>query len=344
MPQPLISVITAVYNGASHIEETIESILNQTLGDFEYIIIDDASSDDSVERILGYTDSRIKLIRNAVNSRLVNTRNRGLNMSSGRYIALIDHDDVADKSRFEIQHGFLDKESDFILVGSQSENIDEDGALLAPRIAREDTPEQLLVRLLFRNPFVNSTLFFRRGGENPMSYRPEFPLAEDYDFITRIAQRGKINIVPDKLIKYRIHSANYSSAARTDILALGREVKRQQLQRLGVTFSEDELLLHSGIEHQALTLNSPTLKAIAAWFKKLRDANDRTHLYAKQSFNSVIYDELANIGEYAAKGGNVRSFDFFSEVYFSALRADPKAAFRILAKLAMSNFGIITSN
>ncbi|MGZ7404088.1 glycosyltransferase family A protein, partial [Streptococcus pyogenes] len=76
---------------------------------------------------MGYSDPRIKLIRNEVNSRLVNTRNRGLHVASGRYIALIDHDDVAEKSRFEIQHRFLDKEPDFILVGSQSENIDEEG-------------------------------------------------------------------------------------------------------------------------------------------------------------------------------------------------------------------------
>lgn len=335
MAAPLISVVTAVYNGALHVEETVRSILQQTISDFEYIIIDDASTDDSVDRIMGFADPRIKILRNTVNSRLVKTRNRGLELATGRYIALIDHDDVADATRLEAQSGFLEDNPEFILVGSQAANIDESGKYIKSRIVRNDSPEQLKARLLFRNSFVNSTLFFRRNSTMPMTYRTEFPLSEDYDFIVRIAEFGKIYILPKKLVNYRLHANNFSGVVSQQMFHLGVEIKRAQLGKMNVQYSEHELQRHSCIEHLSMTLDTSTLNAVSAWMVMLIGANNKKNIYQKHAFNSVVYDELSCIGEHAAKSGNVNLSDYLTSEYLSALKSNPMVALRILAKMAL---------
>ena len=335
MSLPLVSVITAVYNGSLYIEETIKSILNQTITDFEYIIIDDASTDDSVDRIMGFSDPRIKLVKNMTNSRLVKTRNRGLDLAQGRYIALLDHDDVAYTNRLELQYKFLEERPEFIMVGAQAENIDEAGRLLGSRITRKDSPEQLKARLLFRNPFVNSTLFFRRNATEPMKYRSEFPLSEDYDFIVRIADLGKIYILPQPLLKYRLHSNNYSHLASEDVLNFAREIKRNQLNKICCSYSEDELTLHSLIEHFAPSPDKIDLKMYSNWIRKLLSTNIFEANYSRQSFNDIACDELTSIGEHCAKSGSSNIADYFSFEFLMAFKKNPIAAFRIFAKLAL---------
>jgi glycosyltransferase involved in cell wall biosynthesis len=186
MQLPRLSVITAVYNGEKYLAETVESVLNQTFSDFEYIIIDDCSTDNSVDLIQSFKDSRIKLLRNAKNERLVVTRNTALEIAKGEYVALTDQDDVSVRTRFSRQVSELDKNEKLGLVGSWFDLINAKSQKHGAVIRRTYNSDELKTSLMFRNPFCNSTVMVRRSAMASPPYDPNFPLCEDYNFIVNI--------------------------------------------------------------------------------------------------------------------------------------------------------------
>ncbi len=116
--KPRVTVLMSVYNGEKYLREAIDSILNQTFKDFEFLIIDDGSTDSSADIIRSYTDFRIRLIQNEKNIGLTRSLNKGLKLAKGEYIARMDVDDISLPIRFEKQVSFLDKYEDVKLVGS----------------------------------------------------------------------------------------------------------------------------------------------------------------------------------------------------------------------------------
>ena len=125
--QPAITVFMPVYNAEKYLKEAIDSILNQTFQNFELFIIDDGSTDESVKIIEGYTDWRIRLIHNYGNKGLPYTRNRGLNLARGKYLAIMDADDVSVKNRLEIQYNIMEKRSNLAVISSGKELLSNDG-------------------------------------------------------------------------------------------------------------------------------------------------------------------------------------------------------------------------
>lgn len=328
--RPLISVITAVYNGAAYVEATVRSVLQQTVTDFEYLIVDDASTDDSVHRIEAIGDSRIRLLRNPRNLRLVETRNRALREARGQFVALIDHDDLAAPQRFERQLRALRADPDLLMVGSWAINIDPAGRRLGIRIPVDRAPEEWRASLLFRNAFVNSTLFFRRQPD--FCYRHEFPLSEDYDFIVRLSRLGKIGVVPEALISYRIHPTNYSKAAASEMEQHGAEVKRRQLERLGVVLDPAEMQLFGNLEHAVLPPSCAVLAQTAALMGKIVAANDRAAIYPGAALRHVVADELARLLEASAQSGLWSLSQDIGSAYRGLMAARPRLAARVLVK------------
>jgi glycosyltransferase involved in cell wall biosynthesis len=325
----------AVYNGESYVKETIHSILSQTVSDFEYIIIDDASTDNSVDFIQAFQDPRIRLIRNQTNLRLVATRNIGLSAARGKYVALIDHDDLAMPNRFEEQLKVLEADPSLILTGSWAQNIDAHGKPLPLRVLYSDTPEQSRIRLLFRNQFVNSTLMFRRLDCQDIRYRPEFPLSEDYDFIVQLSTFGRVSIIQKILVKYRIHNANYSGLMNEEMVNLSREVKRRQVERLGVEPSANDLDVHAVFEYRQDYYMSGLLPLVAAWVGQLMTANECIRLYDQRDFLHVAYSELAMAAEFASRKDKELIQTYVSPMYLRAFLRHPAAAARILLKLSL---------
>ena len=124
--QPAITVFMPVYNAEKYLKEAIDSILNQTFQNFELLIIDDGSTDESVKIIEGYTDWRIRLIHNDGNKGLPYTRNRGLFLARGLYLAIMDADDVSVKNRLEIQYNIMEKRSNLAVISSGKELLSKD--------------------------------------------------------------------------------------------------------------------------------------------------------------------------------------------------------------------------
>jgi glycosyltransferase involved in cell wall biosynthesis len=214
---PKVSVVMAVYNNRRYVPEAVESILNQTFKDFEFIIIDDGSTDGSGEWLehRAKTDVRIRLVRQE-NRGLTKSLNIGCSLVRGDFIARMDADDVSYPNRFSIQIEVLKSCSDVVALGSQIRYIDAGGVPLFIRRLPLEHEEIEQCHLAKWGGFINhSSVMMRRNAlEAVGGYDEKFPKAQDYDLWFRLGRVGRLANLPEVLLDYRHHRAAASSAAR----------------------------------------------------------------------------------------------------------------------------------
>ena len=224
---PLISVVMPVRDGARWLGEAIASVQGQTLADFELIIVDDGSADDS-PRIIeakGRSDPRIRVVRQE-RLGLASALNRGLSESHGRLIARLDADDRAHPERLERQRRHLDDHPEIGLLGTWADRIDEEG-LSRGALQPPTRPEQLAPLLARMNPFLHSSIMLRATVLQKVGfYRPAFEGAEDYDLWLRVSEVVKLANLPECLLQYRSHPASVTHRARARQLFSARLARR----------------------------------------------------------------------------------------------------------------------
>lgn len=211
--KPNVSIVMSVYNGEEYIDEAIKSVLNQTYSDFEFIIINDGSSDETLSIINKYKakDSRIFLISRE-NKGLVASLNEGIDNAKGKYIARMDADDLCRIDRIEKQVSFLDKNSSFGFVSSRAKAIDQEGRY----IRNINTPKHNIIlksTLFFGNPIIHPSVMFNKELINKsLYYSDEFLYAEDYELWARLSLDSKIKFysIPEYLLSYRIVQTSIS--------------------------------------------------------------------------------------------------------------------------------------
>ena len=159
MPNQLLTVLMSVYNGSRFLREAIESILNQTFYDFEFIIINDGSTDRTAEILATYQDKRIRIVRNSDNIGLTKSLNEGLKLARGKYIARQDADDISLPKRLERQISYLEAQPDIALLGTWANSIDERGKILWEMRPPSD-PSLLRWSMLFNNNMIHSSVMF----------------------------------------------------------------------------------------------------------------------------------------------------------------------------------------
>ncbi len=210
---PLVSVVMPAYNAEKYIPEAIESILNQTFQDFEFIIIDDGSTDRTWEIIQEYAkmDGRIISVRNEKNLKICKTLNKGVGLSKGIYIARMDSDDWSCPDRFEKQVEFMEKHEDVVVSGGYVEVTDENLSTLY--LKKYPTLDKDIRKKMFiYNPFTHPCVIFRSEiikSEDPI-YNHDFYDAEDYDLYFRLGKKGKLANINKVLLKYRVSSGSVS--------------------------------------------------------------------------------------------------------------------------------------
>ncbi len=208
---PVVSVIMASYNGAALIARTLASLSAQTFSDFEAIIVDDCSYDNTRELIRAHGDHRIRLIPLPANGGPVNARNIAVRHSRGRYVAALDQDDLCHPGRLAAQVAYLDRHSDVALLGTAVDILSEDG--VCPSSAVPATTPLLIDWLTgIENPLVWSTVMLRREVVQALDpfTRPERVYAEDFDLYQRVRPFGSLARLDTPLVTYRRHAAGIS--------------------------------------------------------------------------------------------------------------------------------------
>lgn len=200
---PLVSVVLPVYNGEKYIASSIQSILNQSFRDFELIVLNDGSKDQSSAVIEAIKDPRLKLI-NQDNIGLAATLNKGISLARGKYIARQDHDDLSDPSRFEKQLRLLEENPDMVVVGTGAQIIELE-TLSSRTLLHPQRPSDLKAFLCFDNPFVHTSLMYRKkeilecgGYSSDKNAQPE-----DYDLLSKVSRRYNLTNLSEVLVQYR---------------------------------------------------------------------------------------------------------------------------------------------
>jgi glycosyltransferase involved in cell wall biosynthesis len=237
---PKITVLMPVYNCELYIQEAVDSILNQTFTDFEFLIIDDASSDKTVTIIKTYNDLRIKLIEKPLNTGYTNSLNYGLTIASGEYIARMDGDDISLPERFAKQVAFLDKNLDVVLCGTALKIIDSYRVICYPEFH-----EDIKLEMLKRNCIVHPSVMFKKSvlNNNYIKYDISKEPAEDYNLWTKLLLYGKLYNFQEVLLYYRVHQSQVSQK-RNNIQVDSSIITQMELLD-NLNASGDKLLISS---------------------------------------------------------------------------------------------------
>lgn len=229
-----------VYNAEAYLQEAIESILNQTLTDFEIIIVDDASTDSSYRIIEEFSkmDNRIVMLKNEKNLGIAQTRTKGTKYAKGKYIAAADADDISIPSRFEKQYNYLEKHSDCGVVGGFIQLFDSDtGKIIGVRNYYEDDTN-LRKRLFLYCPIAQPVCMIRKEVfENIGYYDPKYPPAEDLDLWFRIGTRYKFANIQEILLKYRVHKQSATISTIEKMEAMTLEIRKKYSNGYGYSMT-----------------------------------------------------------------------------------------------------------
>jgi len=231
---PAISVLMPTYNGERFLRPTIESILNQTFPNFELIIIDDGSTDNTPQILSEFKDTRLTVLTNQQNLGIAAATNRGLAAARGEYIALQDHDDISLPHRLQTQLDFLNTHPEIALVGSAAELIDENG-IAYDNYREPENDIELKWEALFRCPIRHTSVVVRRkviceiGGYSADS---TLNVASDYDLLSRIVMRYGVANLDERLVRWRRHPAATSIMHDQDQLRAGEFTSLRNIRAL----------------------------------------------------------------------------------------------------------------
>lgn len=217
-----ISVVMSVFNGEKYLREAVDSILAQTLTDFEFIIVDDGSTDRSLEIIQSYArqDARILVVRQAENLGLAKSLNRGIALARGDLIARMDADDISLPDRFETQVQFLYENPDVDLVGSWVEFIDQNGKTTGEVSKYPGSAMGLRWGLFFENHLWHPTVMARRSFFDCADvYDEAFDTTQDYELWARSNLHSRYRNIQKVLLKYRMHDSSISKLRNTSQMA-----------------------------------------------------------------------------------------------------------------------------
>lgn len=211
MPPP-ISIVMSVYNGDQFLREAIDSILNQTITDFEFIVIDDGSTDSSADIVRSYQDERIYFAQQE-NSGLAAALNKGIDLAKGEYIARMDADDISFPHRLELQYAYLLDHPDILAIGTAAEWIDVDGSYICT--IQKATSYEDIKKHLPDTPFIHPSVMFRRNAfYRAGRYPSQLRHGEDTILFNKMAKLGQVRNLEEALIAYRIHPGALSRKGR----------------------------------------------------------------------------------------------------------------------------------
>ncbi|MDL5039750.1 glycosyltransferase family 2 protein [Heyndrickxia coagulans] len=235
--KPLVTVLMPVYNGEKYLREAIESILNQTYKNFEFLIIDDGSTDNSKQIIKSYKDSRINLVSNGRNLKLINSLNKGIDLSSGKYIARMDCDDISMPRRLEKQVNFMEKNKDVIMCGTGVKILESKWKRTFPITGWENIKYKLLIENCIYHPSVMIRTDVLK--DNRIYYDSRFIHAEDFELWQRISKKYKIENIRKPLLKYRHSTEGIGRKYQKEQIEMASRISKQGLSEYNIILNKD---------------------------------------------------------------------------------------------------------
>ena len=288
---PKITVIMPVYNASSYLEEAISSILNQTFDDFEFLIFNDGSTDNSADIVQSYNDKRIKFIDSNLNKGYVYHLNHCIDLAQGEYIARMDADDISLPRRFEKQVAFMDANPNVGVCGTWFKIIGT-GAEIRHPVDNDSIRLALLNHCAIGHPTVMLRTHLLK--EYGLRYESSFVPAEDYFFWVAMSKHCDLANLPEFLLEYRIHQKQISNYRRKEQSKKSQQLRRCQVEEmLTRTFTDSELNCYSLLFEETLgNTYNVNVNNILMLIYLLRDSNQKKCLYDFYGFDKWLSDAL----------------------------------------------------
>ena len=235
-----ITVLMPVYNAGQYLAEAIESILAQTFTDFEFIIINDGSTDNSEEIIKRYQDPRISYYKNDTNLKLIATLNKGIALSAGKYIARMDADDISLPLRLERQFSFMESHSEVTLCGTWFESFGDES-----KINKYEADLNLIrLKMLYQTQFCHPSVIIRKSALQEINppFDFDYPHAEDYDLFSKLTYGSVVTNLPEVLVKYRTHTDSVSRVYKDIQVTNSIKIRISNFSRIGLEVSKQEVI------------------------------------------------------------------------------------------------------
>ena len=281
-----VTVFMAVFNGEKYIGEAIQSVLGQSYTDFEIIVINDGSTDATLDIIEMFDDTRIRLLHNDGNKGLTFTRNRGAMEARGKYFATLDSDDLAMPDRLRTQVQYMEANPNVAICGGQALWIDAYGNALKPY--KVSVGENLSHLLVFHNVFINSTLMMKTETIRELGGYRELAPAEDYDLSFRIGLTHQVTNLKHIFVKYRVHENNISTVQSEKLKNAERSIIENIHSSMSVPLDAALINAHQNILHhdfKSTDVNEFKELLIALWTSNALNA-----IYPKLAFDKLIFD------------------------------------------------------
>jgi len=284
-----------VYNAKAYVAEAIQSVLRQSYRDFELLVIDDGSTDDTRAVVRQFDDPRLVITENLENIGLVATLTKGLAMSRGNFIARMDADDIAEPERLAKQMRFLRSHPEIDIVGGA---IHFFGSTKRPytHIFPSDH-EDIRVALLFYCPLAHPALMFRRTlvERDLLRYSEEFRHAEDYYLWSHLLQRVRAANLPDLVLQYRLHPRQVSSQHGNPQYEASKRVRALLLEQAKVFPTAADVDLHESIVLERFGSDAAYMNSVAAWFEKVELANQNSKFWDQPALHRLLAGKCKEI-------------------------------------------------
>ncbi|PIY12043.1 MAG: hypothetical protein COZ18_02895 [Flexibacter sp. CG_4_10_14_3_um_filter_32_15] len=283
---PFVSVVMPVYNAEKYVAEAIESILNQTYTNFEFLIFNDGSKDKSAEIVAKYAkeDSRIIFFNYQENTGHLKHLNAGIEKAKGKYIARMDADDSSLPTRFEEQVQFMEENEEIVLLGTAYISMGErDDFEWKPKTQDKDIRLQLLVE----SPLAHPTVFMRAEilQKNSIKYHQEYYPAEDYAMWVKLSDYGKMANLSEILLQYRVHGEQISQQKSAIQIVNADKSRIVQLNKLGLTTDDIDINIYKNVFSSYNERNffySTEIAQVAFFIEKFIAANKEKEIYNQE--------------------------------------------------------------
>jgi glycosyltransferase involved in cell wall biosynthesis len=287
---PKVSVVMPALNAEKFVSEAIDSILGQTLGDLEFIIINDGSTDGTAEILESYRlrNPRIS-VHTQNNSGVATAMNVGCQLARGKYIARMDADDISLPQRLAKQVAYLSQHAEMGICGTWMETFWQSPQHL---VSYPTDPDLALCTLPFQMPLIGGSVMFDRRlySERRVHYNPNVGATDDYLFIVECSKYCRVSSVSEVLYRYRCHPLQVTKVRKEQQHKFAKQIRQQQLEELGVQPTEDEINVHESISTWQVDGDQDWVKKIEAWLVKLKSTNLRNERYPKGAFAHVLAD------------------------------------------------------
>lgn len=282
MSNPAVTVLMSVYNAERFVTQAVDSVLNQTITDFEFLIFEDKSTDSSREILRSYDDPRIRLVENTENLGLTKNLAAGMIMARGQFVARMDADDICMPNRLAQQLAYLDTHPDVSVLGSAVTYFDERGKEYVAHQPLEH--EEIKCTLFYGFTMIHPSVMIRKSDlmKHGLNYDPAFRVSQDHDLWTRAIRVLRFSNLHSPLLKMREHENKLGRTRKPMQQQLSDLVRARQLNELGLAVSSRQLQLFCEHQSGAMHWSIRDCREFESLLLHIFDANERTLLFDRE--------------------------------------------------------------